>query len=175
MYIWFIHLKSMIFLFLKKQSCPLPWANIVKNYVLKRQRECRSLFSLLRNLLSNLLSHSKHTVFYLISSFTWFTFLQELQCIVFLFLNYDFYWRIIALQYCVGLCTWFILFCIYMSASTSKYSKFALQILFSLQISWEAEGYNLSPVDSYILSNLAPISFLIGVMYSYSPNAISAF
>ena len=62
-----------------------------------------------------------------------------------------------------------------MSVSTSKYSKFALQILFSLQISWEAEGYNLSPVDSYILSNLAPISFLIGVMYSYSPNAISAF
>ena len=60
-----------------------------------------------------------------------------------------------------------------MSASTSKYS--AVQILLSLQISWEAEGYNLSPVDSYILSNLAPISFLIGVMYSYSPNAISAF
>ena len=60
-----------------------------------------------------------------------------------------------------------------MSASTSKYS--AVQILFSLQISWEAEGYSLSPVDSYILSNLAPVSFLIGVMYSYSPNAISAF
>ena len=60
-----------------------------------------------------------------------------------------------------------------MSASNSKYS--AVQILSSLQISWEAEGYNLSPVDSYILSNLAPVSFLIGVMYSYSPNAISAF
>ena len=39
MYIWFIHLKSMIFLSLKKQSCPLPWANIVKNYVLKRQQK----------------------------------------------------------------------------------------------------------------------------------------
>ena len=162
-------------MFLKKQSCPLPWANIVKNYVLKRQQECvcRSLLSLLRNLLRNLLSHSKHTASYLISSFTRFTFLQELQCTVFLFLNYDFYWRKIALQYCVGLCTWFILFHLYMSASNSKYS--AVQILSSLQISWEAEGYNLSPVDSYILSNLAPVSFLIGVMYSYSPNAISAF